>query len=106
MNYYDTVADLWKSYVSSSLDGDPITNLDATNGQVAIQSTGTTYIPYTEFQLQVVYTSTHTKITDPTRSVTDEFTLIVKASCNGNTLTLLSSLPDVEYFVGEGDLNR
>jgi hypothetical protein len=105
LNYFDATASLWKTYVGTSFQPDPIKAFDTATGQLTVSSTSTTYAPYTEIELQVVYTSVYVKLDNPVRSVTDEFKLIVKASCNDNTLTLGTPLSDVEYYLGEGNRN-
>ena len=46
------------------------------------------------------------KIEDSDRTAEDQFTVIVKASCADNTLALATPyLPDIEYYVGEGDVS-
>ena len=84
---------------------DPIASFSTTTGAISIHSTNAaTWIPYTEWQLKVVYTSTYVKLEDSDRTAEDEFTLIVKASCADNVITLGTPLQDdIEYYVGQGD---
>ena len=102
--YFNTGTELWTPY-ASAYDPNPIKAFDTSTGVITVSSTDNTYIPYTAIQLQVVYTSTHVKLTDSDRTASDEFELVVKASCSGNTLTLGALRPDIEYYVGEATVD-
>ena len=47
--YWDEPAELWKTYVGSSYDPDPVTSFSTSTGVVTIASSSSLYTPYSTF---------------------------------------------------------